>query len=163
MPSIIIVLFFHMITSFTHDFYVSYTELFYKTKENQIQIINHVFIDDIEGFLRTQTNEKIALLPDNNKPLIDSLVKYFFLENFQISIDNKKIELSYLGRQYKDDQLLIFAEVIPFDKLKELEIQNTILTSFISKQQNIVSLKTEASKKNFLMSNSKTTLKASFD
>ncbi len=150
-------------SSFTHDFYVSYTELFYAPKQSQIQITSRIFIDDIEEFLETQTNEKVALLPDSNTVLIDSLIKRFFIKNFKLSINNNAIELNYLGRQYKDDQLLIFAEGTLLSTPKQLEIQNTILTSFIPKQQNIVSFDTQNSKKKFLMDNSKTILKASID
>ena len=84
--------------------------------------------------------------------------KTFFNKNFNLIFDNKELKINYLGRKYKEDQLLIFAEALAIDKPSSFEVNNTILTPFRKGQQNIVHFKAENFKKSFLMDASKTIL-----
>lgn len=156
-------LFFFMIMllpliSFTHDFYLSITEVVYVEEKQQLQLTTSIFTDDMEAYLNSLTNEAIQLSPDHNSLLIDGLIKDFFKQNFKIFFDNNQLEINYLGRQYQEDQILIFAEVMGLTSPTSYEIQNTILIPFRPKQQNIVRIKDGLIKKSFLMDESKTIL-----
>ena len=144
--------------SFTHEYYVSITEVVYVSEKQQLQLTTRVFTDDMEAYFNSQTNENIQLSPDHNPILIDALVERFFQSNFKVFFDNNKLEISYLGRQYQEDQMLIFAEVTELSPPKSYKIQNTILIPFRTKQQNIVRVKNNITQKSFLMNASKTIL-----
>ena len=144
--------------SFTHEYYVSITEVIYVSEKQQLQLTTRVFTDDMEAYFNSQTNENIQLSPDHNPILIDALVERFFQNNFKVFFDNNKVEISYLGRQYQEDQMLIFAEVTELSPLTSYKIQNTILIPFRTKQQNIVRVKNNITQKSFLMNASKTIL-----
>lgn len=144
--------------SFTHEYYVSITEVVYVSEKQQLQLTTRVFTDDMEAYFNSQTNENIQLSPDHNPILIDALVERFFQNNFKVFFDNNKLEISYLGRQYQEDQMLIFAEVTELSPPTSYRIQNTILIPFRTKQQNIVRVKNNITQKSFLMNASKTIL-----
>ncbi|MGB2152752.1 MAG: DUF6702 family protein [Flavobacteriaceae bacterium] len=144
--------------SFTHEYYVSITEVVYVSEKHQLQLTTRVFTDDMEAYFNSQTNENIQLSPDHNPILIDALVERFFQNNFKVFFDNNKLEISYLGRQYQEDQMLIFAEVTELSPPTSYKIQNTILIPFRTKQQNIVRVKNNITQKSFLMNASKTIL-----
>ncbi|MGB2341065.1 MAG: DUF6702 family protein [Flavobacteriaceae bacterium] len=144
--------------SFTHEYYVSITEVVYVSEKHQLQLTTRVFTDDMEAYFNSQTNENIQLSPDHNPILIDALVERFFQNNFKVFFDNNKLEISYLGRQYQEDQMLIFAEVTELSPPTSYRIQNTILIPFRTKQQNIVRVKNNITQKSFLMNASKTIL-----
>ena len=144
--------------SFTHEYYVSITEVVYVSEKQQLQLTTRVFTDDMEAYFNSQTNENIQLSPDHNPILIDALVERFFQNNFKVFFDNNKLEISYLGRQYQEDQMLIFAEVTELSPPTSYKIQNTILIPFRTKQQNIVRVKNNITQKSFLMNASKTIL-----
>ena len=144
--------------SFTHEYYVSITEVVYVLEKQQLQLTTRVFTDDMEAYFNSQTNENIQLSPDHNPILIDALVERFFQNNFKVFFDNNKVEISYLGRQYQEDQMLIFAEVTELSPPTSYKIQNTILIPFRTKQQNIVRVKNNITQKSFLMNASKTIL-----
>lgn len=144
--------------SFTHEYYVSITEVVYVSEKQQLQLTTRVFTDDMEAYFNSQTNENIQLSPDHNPILIDALVERFFQNNFKVFFDNNKVEISYLGRQYQEDQMLIFAEVTELSPPTSYKIQNTILIPFRTKQQNIVRVKKNITQKSFLMNASKTIL-----
>ena len=63
--------------SFTHDYYVSITEVVYVSEKQQLQLTTRVFTDDMEAYFNSQTNENIQLSPDHNPILIDALVERF--------------------------------------------------------------------------------------
>ena len=86
------------------------------------------------------------------------MVHVFFKNNFNLFFDKKEVGIQYIGRQYEEDQILIFAEATEVPPPISFEIHNTILIPFRSDQQNIVHLKTVNSKKSFLMNASKTIL-----
>ena len=145
-------------SSSRHDYYVSSTEVVYVEDKQQLQVTTRIFIDDIEAYFNAQTEDKIQLQPDIEAATIDSLVQLFFENNFNLFFDKKKVALNYIGRQYKDDQILIFAEATVLHPPSSFEIRNTILIPFRTGQQNIVHLKTTNTKKSFLMDASKTIL-----
>lgn len=145
-------------SSSLHDYYVSSAEVVFVEDKQQLQVTTRVFIDDLEAYFNAQTEDKIQLQPDLETTKIDSLVQRFFKNNFNILFDKKTIALDYIGRQYKEDQILIFAEATEVPPPTSFEIHNTILIPFRSDQQNIVHLKTVNSKKSFLMNASKTIL-----
>ncbi|MDB9899305.1 hypothetical protein OAC85_00060 [Flavobacteriaceae bacterium] len=145
-------------SSSLHDYYVSSTEVVFVEDKQQLQVTTRVFIDDLEAYFNAQTEDKIQLQPDLEPAKIDSLVHVFFKNNFNIFFDKKKVGIQYIGRQYKEDQILIFAEALEVSSPTSIEIHNTILIPFRSDQQNIVHLKTVNSKKSFLMDASKTIL-----
>ncbi len=146
------------LSSFTHDYYVSITEVVYVAEKQQLQLTTRIFTDDMEAYFNSQTNETIQLSPDRNSILIDSLVEKFFKNNFKVFFDDNELEISYLGRQYQEDQILIFAEVAELIPPISYEIQNTILIPFRTKQQNIVRVKNNIANKSFLMDASRTIL-----
>ena len=141
-----------------HDYYVSSTELVYVSEKEQVQLTTRIFIDDLEAFFNAQAEVSVQLSPDLDSNRIDSLVQDFFESNFQLIFDEKVVPINYLGRQYKEDQILIFAEVNNVSPPHSFEIHNTILISFREGQQNIIHFKTSSVKKSFLMNASRTTL-----
>ena len=145
-------------SSSLHDYYVSSTEVVFVEDKQQLQVTTRVFIDDLEAYFNAQTEDKIQLQPDLEPAKIDSLVNVFFKNNFNLFFDKKEVAINYIGRQYKEDQILIFAEATGVSSPTSFEIHNTILIPFRMGQQNIVHLKTTNTKKSFLMDASKTIL-----
>ena len=141
-----------------HDYYVSSTEVVFTEDKQQLQVTTRVFIEDLEAYFNSQTEDKIQLQPDLEPAKIDSLVHIFFKNNFNLFFNKKEVAINYIGRQYKEDQILIFAEAADVSPPSSFEIHNTILIPFRMGQQNIVHLKTTNTKKSFLMDASKTIL-----
>jgi len=145
-------------SSSLHHYYVSSTEVVFVEEKRYLQITSLVFIEDLEAYFNAQTEGKLQLQPDLEIAKIDSLVHVFFKNNFNLFFDKKEVAINYIGRQYKEDQILIYAEATEVYPPSSFEIHNTILIPFRTGQQNIVHLKTTNTKKSFLMDASKTIL-----
>jgi hypothetical protein len=148
-----------LLTSFNviHEYYLSTTTLKLVPAKQQLQITSRFFLEDIEALMQEKTDQKVAFLPDSNPAEIDAFVKEFYLNNLTIASDGAQQQIDYLGREYQDDLLVVYAEVVLHsNESKRLEVKATFLTDFLSGQQNIIHLSSPAQKKSFLLTHKKT-------
>ena len=148
-----------LLTSFNvfHEYYLSTTTLKWVPTKKQLQITSRFFLDDVEALMQEKTGQKVIFLPDSNPTEIDAFVKVFYLNNLNIAIDGDQQKIDYLGREYQDDLLVIYAEIIlPTNQLNHLEVKATFLTDFLSGQQNIIHVSSLNQKKSFLLNHKKT-------
>ena len=76
-----------------------------------------------------------------------------------VKFDGISQEITYLGREYHDDLLVIYAEVNSTKKeFQYVEISASFLLEFLPTQQNIFHISFPKNKKSFLLTKKKTTL-----
>ncbi len=125
--------------------------------KQQVQLTSRFFLEDIEALMQKETGQKVVFSPDSNLAEIDAFVKDFYLNNLAITLDGGQQNVDYLGREYKDDLLVVYAEIVlPFNEIKRLEVKATFLTDFLSGQQNIIHVSSPNQKKSFLLTSKKT-------
>ncbi|WP_298777928.1 DUF6702 family protein [uncultured Polaribacter sp.] len=148
--------------SFTvHKYYLSLTQIKYKSEAKSVQIITNVFMDDIEEalnqkyFIDLQISTKKEL--ENNDVYFEKYLK----ENLFFKIDNVPREFTYLGKEYEDDLIYFYLEIENVESVNDIEITNKILINHFPKQQNLVKSKVGKKNKSFLLTKEKfiTTLK----
>lgn len=153
--------FFFMVLSFVgqHEYYLSTTTVKWVPKQQQIQFTSRFFLEDIEALMQAETGTNIVFSPDSSPAEIDAFVKAFYLESVSVELDGNKQHIQYLGREYKDDLLMIYAEITPVNlPFKAIDIRADFLVNFLSNQQNIIHIKTPKQKKSFLLTQTKTAL-----
>lgn len=140
-----------------HEYYLSTTNIKWLPAKQHLQITSRFFLEDIQALMQEKTNQKVVFLPDSNPVEIDAFVKAFYLNNLNIAIDGNQHKMDYLGREYQDDLLVIYAEIIlPSSDLKRFEVKATFLTDFLTGQQNIIHVSTPGLKKSFLLTHKQT-------
>lgn len=150
--------------SLIHDYYLSTTTLKWVPAKQQLQMTSRFFLEDIEALMREKTGQKVIFSPDSNPEKIDAFVKEFYLNNLTISLDGGKQKIDYLGREYQDDLLVVYAEIVlPSNELKRLEVKATFLTNFLKGQQNIFHIISPNQKKSFLLNHKKPSLVLGFN
>ena len=133
-----------------HKFYVSTTTIEYKKEKSTFQITSQLFIDDVETLLREYKND-IKLDPDSNNKKIDELLEIVLKQAFQIKIDKKRVDLIYIGREYKNDILQCYLEVIVPELSEKVTLQNRIFFNIFKNQQNIIHFKNKDIRKSVLL------------
>jgi hypothetical protein len=68
----------------------------------------------------------------------------------ELNLNGSDVTPSVLGREYQDDQLVLYLEVASVTELQTLAVSNRILFSELEGQQNIVRIKTSTKRKSFL-------------
>lgn len=139
-----------------HEYYLSTTTLKWVPAKQQLQITSRFFLEDIEALMQEKTGQKVVFSPDSNPAEIDAFVKEFYLNNLAITLDGGQQKMDYLGREYQDDLLVVYAEIVlPSKELKRLNVKATFLTNFLSGQQNIIHISAPKQKKSFLLTHKK--------
>lgn len=134
-----------------HKYYVSVTQLEYVEAQKSVQIINRIFIDDLEKLFRERYDENITLAEKNEPKIIDDYTKRYLTEKFTVLIDGKVQDLIYIGKEYEDDIVYTYFEIENVEKINTMEISNLILFDLYEEQQNIVRTKVYTKNKSFVL------------
>ena len=90
------------------------------------------------------------------------LFKTYFMDNFILIADKKKIKYNFIGFEKRNDLLQFYIEFSLDDKIKNLSISNKILFSSFSNQKNLILFRSEFTRKSFIQSRNKHTNQISF-
>lgn len=140
-----------------HKFYVSTTSIVYKEQKQTFEITSQMFIDDMETLLRLD-NKYIKMLPDSNIKLIDELIESSLRTYFQIEINKKNIDFEFVGREYKNDIIQCYFEVMIPDNSKKITLRNRMFFNLFKEQQNIIHFKNQDKRESFLLHNESDTI-----
>jgi len=139
-----------------HKYYISLCEVEYIEEKQSIQIITGLFIDDLELALSKLNNTKINIATNKEPSNIDEYFKEYLSNNLKLTINSKKVEFNYIGREYDDNLVRFYLEVTNVKKLESIEITNTCLLKYFEDQQNIIKLKVKNYHKTFYLDNNNT-------
>ena len=97
-----------------------------------------LLLEDVEALMQKEVNAKTQFSPDSSEGEIDAFVARFYQKNIHVKFDGISQEITYLGREYQDDLLVIYAEVNTTKKeFQQIEINASFLLDFLPTQQNI--------------------------
>lgn len=142
-------------SSALHEYYVSTTSIRWVPSKGEIQMTSRFFLDDLEALMKRKA-PSVVFSPDSNPKQIDEFIKEFYIKNIAVSIDDTLQDIDYIGREYQEDLLVIYAQ-IPTHKsiFSSLTVQCSFLTNLFSDQQNIVHIITPKNKKSVLLNKSR--------
>lgn len=136
-PLLLLLIAFSSFSAF-HKFYVSVTEIEYNTKAKSLQIISRVFTDDFENLLKKRYDKDLRLEAGNETPEVASYIKKYLDQKLQIRVDNKPVQINYLGKEYENDVILLYIEVTEIQDFKEISVKNEVLVDLFREQKNLV-------------------------
>jgi hypothetical protein len=146
-----------------HKYYISVTQIDYLQDKQSVQIISRIFIDDFEKLLRERYDDNLILAGKNESSNTDIYIERYLKEKIKIKINNKEVNLSYLGKEYDTDLVKCYLEVEGVKKIESLEISNQVLFDLVDEQQNIVKTKIYSKQKSFLLDRNKKTAVLNFN
>jgi len=148
----ILLLFIIPLLSFSaHKYYLSLTQIEYRSDLHTIQITTNVFIDDIEVALNNEY--KIDLQLDTNKELEnnDFYFEQYLKEKLHFKINTIAKEINYIGKEYDGDLVYFYLEIEDIKEVNSIEITNKILTQRFPQQQNLIKSKVGKKHKSILL------------
>ncbi len=138
--------------SFTaHKFYVSITKIEYVEEEQSLQIIEKLFVDDIEDVLQARYSESISLDPEKETEADVEFLKRYVLQKLSIKVDGRSVDLNFLGREYENDIVKVYIEAENISALKSIEVENRILFEMFEEQQNLIHVKKNKKRKSLIL------------
>lgn len=136
-----------------HDFHVSVIEMEHDQEAKRLEISQRIFIDDMEQALsRYDAENEYSPSTVEDFTTLNPLIEKYILERFKIWVDEKPVELVYLGSKVEEDILLCFIEVPKVKKMEALKVENKVLFELFADQINLVHIKTEDGNKSLKLS-----------
>ena len=133
-----------------HPYYVSTLEIDYRPDRAALQITLHVFTDDWQLMLNTHYDKSLRLDPDTDEEQMVIHSTDYLQQHLELNLNGTDVTPSVLGREYQDDQLVLYLEVAGVAELQTLAVSNRILFAELEGQQNIIRIKTPTKRKSFL-------------
>ena len=133
-----------------HPYYVSTLEIDYRPDRAALQITMRVFTDDWQLMLNTHYDKNLSLDPDTDTEQMVIHSTDYLQQHLELKLNDTDVTPSVLGREYQDDQLVLYLEVAGVAELQTLAVSNRILFTELEGQQNIVRIKTPTKRKSYL-------------
>jgi hypothetical protein len=122
----------------THPFFVSVTEITHNAKEQSLEISCKIFTDDLEGAIRKSLNNIVDLSNPKDKAAADAAVATYIRKHFYLKADGRALNLQFVGFEKEGEAIWAYFEVTNIAALKKVEITNSILHDYQSKQINMM-------------------------
>lgn len=145
-----------------HPLHVSTTEIFHNTKTNSIEITCRIFTDDFESVLSKRFKSKIDLYSKNREKEMNGFVKNYLESSLRFNIDNKNVNLSYVGFENDHEATNIYLEINKIANFKQLNLSNSILYDLFDDQINILHVEKDGGRKSIKVGFPEKQMKVSF-
>jgi hypothetical protein len=123
-----------LLTCYFHKFYLSVTQI--QHYQNTLQVISHVFWDDLEIELSAYFSKKIFITDPN----IHFYTKKYFQEHFLLYDKGKKLNFEWVGMEITVDKAEIYLEFPNVYSTKNLSLQNHLMFLKFPEQKNMTHL-----------------------
>lgn len=133
--------------SFTaHKYYLSLTQINYKSEAKAVQIIINVFMDDIELALNKDYDIDLQLTTKRELENNDIYFEKYLKNKLNFKVDGKAKNFNYLGKEYDGDLVFFYLEIENINEVKSIDVSNQLLLEHFPEQQNLI--KSKVGKKN---------------
>lgn len=141
-----------------HKFYLSVTNVDYSEKDEAVQIITRIFIDDLNTVITERYGLPAKLGTEWETELDAVYLEKYLRAKFVVEINGENVAYTIVGKKYDTDLVICYLEVpnVPLNGLKQIAIENEILTDIYDDQQNVVHFKVNGKKKSFVLIKSDT-------
>ena len=135
----------------THKYYLSLTQIEYKSEAKAVQIIINVFMDDIEMALNKDYDIDLKLTTKKELKDNDVYFKRYLKEKLHFKIDGIAKEFTFIGKEYDGDLVYFYLEIVDIKQFKTIEVENNILIEHFPQQQNLTKCKLGEKHKSVLL------------
>lgn len=146
-----------LLSSSAHKYYLSLTEIKYKSEAKSLQIIINVFMDDIEEALNKDNNIDLQLTTKKELENNDIYFERYLTKNLSFKVDGTEQYFNYIGKEYEGDLVFFYLEITNLNSVNTLEVTNNILMKHFPKQQNLIKSKVGKKHKSILLTKNDTT------
>lgn len=147
-----LILFIIPLLSFTaHKYYLSLTQIEYRSELQTLQITINVFMDDIEVALNKDFNIDLQLNTKDELKKNDIYFEKYLKQKLHLKINTISRNFTYIGKEYEGDLIYFYLEIENITRMNSIEIENKILTTHFPKQQNLIKTKVGKNHKSILL------------
>lgn len=120
-----------------HPFYLSVTAIKHNVKDKSLNITCKLFTNDFEEALRKLYKKKIDLIHGANRQEQEQYIQLYMQHHLRLKVNGKALTYTLIGYEQEAEAVWCYLEATKTDKIKILQVENTILYDFIKEQVNI--------------------------
>ena len=141
-----------------HKFYISVTNVDYSEKDQSVQIITRIFIDDMNAVIKERYGIPSKLGTDRESTIDREYLEKYLRTKFLVEINGETVKYDFIGEKYDTDMVICYIEVpnVSLKTLKQIAVLNEVLTDIYDDQQNVVHFKINGKKKSHVLVKSHT-------
>jgi hypothetical protein len=126
-----------------HPIHLTLSEVKYVQKNHSFEVVHKIFVDDLEKqveLLFKTRGKEINLHLNSPKELVDADVylQQYVNEFFSLKINGKPFTGKMIGKEYENDAVWIYVEVLQVPKPKQIYLKDEFLLDVHSDQSNLV-------------------------
>ena len=134
-----------------HKYYISLTKINFVEKEKSVQITMRFFVDDIEKALESRYEIELELATEKENEKANVYLEKYIASKFEIIINENVKLFRYLGKEYENDVVFFYLEIIDIEMINQISVQNRMLFEDFPDQENFVQLNINNSRKTFVL------------
>jgi len=136
-----------------HDFHVSKCIMEYSEEDQALQIMMHIYVDDLELALQALDETKLKLNTESEHEKADDILLKYLQSTFQVSINEEPMNYDYIGREPSEDlqALWVYLEIPNLINIQQIKVMDSLLTELYEDQTNIIQIKSQGGKKAFFL------------
>jgi len=137
---------------FSHPYFVSVTELEYRSKEKELGISCKFYTDDLEEALKKFSRENTDL-HGSDKTKNEKLISAYIGQHIKIVIAGKKVPVHFIGFENDQEATWCYFEAVDISPFKKIDIEIDFLYETKKEQVNLVHVTIDGSRKSSKLSN----------
>lgn len=135
----------------SHKYYLSLTQIEYKSDSKAVQITINVFMDDLEIALNNYYHINLQLTSKKELQNSEVYFKKYLKEKLHLKINDIAKEFNYIGKEYDADLIYFYLEIENIKEINTIEVVNKILTTHFPNQKNLIKSKVGEKHKSILL------------
>lgn len=124
-----------------HPIHISVCDIEYDPPTQALQVTHRLFLDDLESAINTRHGLYMDIAKPEDMAERDSLVQHYLLSNFEVSVDGRRLEKTFIGVEIVDDVLYGYIEIVSVKKFKQIRVTDSVLMELFDDQVNLVHVK----------------------
>jgi hypothetical protein len=149
-------------SSILHPIFVSVTQIDHNAADKTLEISCKIFTDDFEQTLRQQNNTKVDLLDPAYKQAMNVLINNYIQKHLQLTVDEKKVTMQFLGYERKEDGIVSYLQVNNIATVKKITVTDNILYESKPEQMQIIHVTVMSDRKSSRLNNPEETVSFQF-
>lgn len=138
------------LTAFTvHPYYMSVTDIEYRSAQKEIQIACKIFTDDLEDALKVETKKPVTLTDGKDKAAKLELIRSYLQAHLKLMVDGKVVAYELIGFENEQEATWNYLLIKNVSGFKNVTVYNDLLFQLRTGQINIIHFKHKGETKSY--------------
>ena len=123
----------------SHPFHATITSFDCNRKNKSVEITIKLFTNDLESAIARQEKSDLRIDSGNNSVMIDSLIYNYIKKNLFFSLNDERIKLLWVGKEFENDITWSYLEIKNIKNIPgtKISIKNKLFLEIFDDQLNI--------------------------